>query len=155
MISSEFPNRVFKKIFLIRLVFSPKLGNFPVIMIPSTIPPSPMLLSIIAGSDLYLIYFICLPFGPCGVKESVKALTQRPKLTNNYFFSILVCMHEKSRAQSNQLQLENALAAVFAEIQITACVIQYKVMDCAGAQVRNPGADGTYYFLLRLSQNLL
>ena len=50
-------------------------------------------------------------------------------------------MHKKSRVQSNQLQLENVLAAVFAEIQITACVIHYEVMDCAGALIRNPGAD--------------
>ena len=50
-------------------------------------------------------------------------------------------MHKKSSAQLNQLQLENVLAAEFAEFQIAACVIHYKVMDCAGALLKNPGAD--------------
>ena len=33
-------------------------------------------------------------------------------------------MHEKGCAQSNQLQVENVVAVVFAEIQITAFVIK-------------------------------
>ena len=55
-------------------------------------------------------------------------------------------MHTRSCAQLNQLQLENVLAIVSTEIQITACNIHYssKVMDCAGTLITNRELIASY-----------
>ena len=59
-------------------------------------------------------------------------------------------MYKKSCAQPNQLQLENVLALVFAEIQVTACGIHYYVMDCAGALIRNRELIASYAVIILL-----
>ena len=54
-------------------------------------------------------------------------------------------MHKK--VVPNQLQLENVLAVVFAEIQITACIIHYKV---AGALIRKRQLIASYAVIICL-----
>ena len=56
-------------------------------------------------------------------------------------------MHFKSCAQSNQLQLENVLALVTAEIQITACGIHCKVTDYGGALITNRELIASYVII--------